>query len=564
MTDRRANVRRCLAAAVLAVPWLTPFSFGPLASALPWAVGAYLVAVLVIAGSPMGGRDQWQETNTIVLAVAFVVLVVVRPASGTGFDLLALLGGLVLIVLSRSLMSRSNRCAAAKFLSIWPWIAAGVLSSALALLQYLGQAHAVAPWVSPAPAGEAYANLRQRNQFASLTNIALVALLALSAQRDASGEGFGARWLRSAQLVFTVAALLAFGNAASSSRTGLLQLVIIVIIGFTCYRNQRAAPYLCAVIASYVLGSVALPWMADLDPAMHGMFARLREGDAVCSSRITLWSNVLHLIAQRPWFGWGWGELDYAHFITLYDGPRFCDILDNAHNLPLHLAVELGVPVAIAFCVGIAWWVWRSKPWRETDPMRQLAWMVIMIIGIHSMVEYPLWYAPFQIALGLSLGLLVKPRAVPIAIQESKTSWWSQLTPSVALAIALFAACMYAAWDYRRISQIYLDPTARAPEFRYETLAKIQGSWLFRRQVQFAELTTSRLTPQNAERVHALALDLLHFSPEARVVEKLISSAQLLGREDEVAFYLRRYKAAFPDAYDKWMDRRSSLGKVAD
>ena len=28
--------------------------------------------------------------------------------------------------------------------------------------------------------------------------------------------------------------------------------------------------------------------------------------------------------------------MDYAHFVTLYPGERFCDILDNAHNLPLH------------------------------------------------------------------------------------------------------------------------------------------------------------------------------------------------------------------------------------
>ena len=58
------------------------------------------------------------------------------------------------------------------------------------------------------------------------------------------------------------------------------------------------------------------------------------------------------LIAQKPWLGWGWGELDYAHFITLYPGARFCDILDNAHNLPLHLAVELGVPLAVVLCGG--------------------------------------------------------------------------------------------------------------------------------------------------------------------------------------------------------------------
>lgn len=37
--------------------------------------------------------------------------------------------------------------------------------------------------------------------------------------------------------------------------------------------------------------------------------------------------------------------------MTLFPGERFCVLLDNAHNLPLHLAVELGVPVAALLCL---------------------------------------------------------------------------------------------------------------------------------------------------------------------------------------------------------------------
>jgi O-antigen polymerase len=40
---------------------------------------------------------------------------------------------------------------------------------------------------------------------------------------------------------------------------------------------------------------------------------------------------------------------------------------------------------------------------------------------------------------------------------------------------------------------------------------------------------------------------LLHFSPEPRVIEKLIDSAVLLGRSDEAQYYRLRYQAAFPD-----------------
>src|SRR3954470_23707547 len=114
----------------------------------------------------------------------------------------------------------------------------------------------------------------------------------------------------------------------------------------------------------------------------------------------------MHLIAQKPWTGWGWGELDWAHFMTLYPGARFCDILDNAHSLPLHLAVELGLPVAAIACGAIAWALLRIAPWREADATRQLALCVLAVILIHSLLEYPLWYGPFQIAFGLALGLL--------------------------------------------------------------------------------------------------------------------------------------------------------------
>ena len=98
--------------------------------------------------------------------------------------------------------------------------------------------------------------------------------------------------------------------------------------------------------------------------------------------------------------------MDYAHFITLHDEPRFCDILDNAHNLPLHLAVELGVPAAIFVCGSFAAWVISQKPWAERDPGRQLAWSVMPIILLHSMLEYPLSYGPFLMAFVICVVIL--------------------------------------------------------------------------------------------------------------------------------------------------------------
>ena len=434
------------------------------------------------------------------------------------------------------------------------WLTAASISAVIGLLQYFGVSAIFHPWVNTTELGEAFGNLRQRNQFATLTNIGLAALLWWPVREPAQAAGASAWHARDWRIAAVAAALLlALGNAASSSRTGLLQLLMLLAMAWAWHRPGTGTrspdqwPLLLAAALAYLVAAFALPALAGLDVRGGGILARLHDGGSHCLSRWTLWSNVLHLIAQKPWLGWGWGELSYAHFMTLYPGERFCDILDNAHNLPLHLAVELGVPLSATVCGLAVWLVWRARPWHETDASRQLAWSVLALIMLHSMLEYPLWYGPFQLAFGLSLGLLWQAPA-----RRSETSDRAVLAPfasPVWLTLVLLLAVAYAGWDYRRISQIYIDPALRAEAYREDTLEKIRDSRLFRNQVRFAELTTSTLTPENAGYLHDLALDLLHFSPEPRVVQILIESAALLGLDKERQFYLLRYRAAFPQSH---------------
>ena len=450
------------------------------------------------------------------------------------------------------------------------WLGAALVSSLLALLQYFGATAVFGPWVNHTNLGEAYANLRQRNQFATLTNIGLAALLWWVAQgrassttmfRDASPSiALDGRLL----LALMAAVLLGLGNAASSSRTGLMQLVLLVVLLGVWRRGDGArtgtALVLGVAVLAYGVASLVLPLLAGLNPNASGILGRLHDGGPSCSSRLTLWGNVLHLIAQKPWLGWGWGELDYAHLVTLYPGARFCEILDNAHNLPLHLAVELGVPLALLVCGGGLWLAWRARPWRESDATRQLAWAVLAVILLHSLLEYPLWYGPFQMAFGLSVWLLWRspaPAYSALGYKNKESISLPALVLYALAAIGLIAYCGYAAWDYERVSQIYKSPAQRSPALRDNTLAKISDSRLFIDQVHFAELTLSDLTRNNASHLHTLGLEVLHFSPEPRVIEKVIESATLLGLDGEARYFAARYKAAFPESYARWAGGKS-------
>lgn len=489
----------------MALPWLNPLAPGPSPGVVPWLV-------------------------TFAATVALVFCASLRTTSGEAPS-------------GASFAVRWAKPAA------WAWLVAGLVSSLIGLLQYFGVAAALGGWVSQTQPGEAFANLRQRNQFASLANIALAALVWLASRRDAAGPR---HWV-----ALVGAVLLAVGNAASSSRTGMVELfALCVLFGvWRAWRRPGVSSLLLTAVLAYLLALLLLPWLLGFDPAAHGMLARLRGGELACASRVALWSNVLNLIGQKPWLGWGWGELDYAHYITLYGGTRFCDILDNAHNLPLHLAVELGIPLALLICGLAVWWMARRRPWRETDAVRQLAWSVLAVILLHSMLEYPLWYGPFQVAFGVCIALLWRIGDAP-----SGTAAAPRLGILKGLVAAiLMMCCAYAAWDYHRVSQIYRQPQDRAAAYRDATLSKIRDSWLFRRQVGFAELALTPLTRDNARWTYDTATALLHYSPEPVVIEKVIESAVMLGLDDEAVAHLARYRAAFPVEYARWAAANSRL-----
>jgi O-antigen ligase len=501
-------IDRVLVTIALLLPWLNPVAPGPSPATVPWLVSLVAFGCLLLLAS-------------------------VRRFQGC-------------------VASKTKLAQRWAYFAAVAWLLAGVLSTVLALLQYFGNSGLFGPWVDHARLGEAFANLRQRNQFATLTNVALAALLWFVVGKQLVDRATG----RLHWVAISIGCFLAAGNAASQSRTGIAQLGLFWILCavWKLWRLAAVRNILLAAVITYTIAAFVLPVLAGFDLSTFGLFARLREGDQPCASRITLWSNVLHLIAQKPWLGWGWGELDYAHFITMYNGPRFCDILDNAHNLPLHLAVELGVPFSLLVCGGFTWWVVRQKPWAERDATRQMAWAVMAVILLHSMLEYPLWCGPFQMAFLICFGLLWQRKQPPdINNRTKKVSNWS-LAPILIppLAITLIVCSAYAAWDYHRISQIYLPPESRAPAYGTDTLNKIRGSWLFADQVQFAELMITPLTSANAVWTFNTARQLLHYSPEPRVIEKLIESAVLLGKDNDALFYLARFRTAFPDEQQRW------------
>ena len=575
------------------IPWLNPVSGGAMTPAIPLITGWMCISLLFLA------FPAWRGSAMAMYAGVFVL---VTSLGGLLFDrswqLLAI--GLLMIGAAAAVGARMAQdaaeasgpgrrplLAAGVRLIAWAWLLAGLLNAGIGLLQYFQHTAWLGELVNHAPVGQVYGNLRQRNQYATLMNIALWALWYL--WQCGALQQLAGRWLgrhAGTLLAWLLMLPLAVCTALTLSRTGLVQLALLLaLLAWWDWRrpaDQRQAGqpsraavllWLVALVLCYLAAGYVMPHLAG----MTDILLRLEGKDSrACISRTVLWGNVLQLIAQKPLAGWGWGELDYAHYYANYPGMRFCDMLDNAHNLPLHLAVELGVPVALLVCAGVLVWIIRTRPWAEASPERQLMWGVLAAIGMHSLLEYPLWYAPFQLACGLALGVLwVMPaeqmRRAPAganapapmadgegtaAAPDAAVQQRHWLKAQYAVAVLMLLGLFYASFDFVRVTQLYTVPEDRVWPFANHTLAQASRTPLYQNAVRFAGISTIPLTRLNAEAQLAEARQLMHFSPEARVVERIIEALRLLGRDAEAQQAEAHFRAVYPREYAQWERER--------
>jgi len=229
------------------------------------------------------------------------------------------------------------------------------------------------------------------------------------------------------------------------------------------------------------------------------------------------------------------------------------------------LAVELGLPLALLICVLLLVGLLRHKPWAERAPQRQLAWGLLAMVGLHSLLEYPLWYGPFQVTTVLCLwvlhaypaqpardaGATEGPDAAPAAGLASRSGLARHYARWFAVPL-LALLCAFVTWNYWRMSQLYMTPDNRAPAYRDDTYAKVLDAWFFGGHVDFAVFSVTPVTEQTAPHLLALGERLLHFSPEAKVVAKMLDAALVLHQEDKLIFYAPRFAAAFPKDYLRW------------
>ncbi|MBS1210638.1 MAG: polymerase [Proteobacteria bacterium] len=247
---------------------------------------------------------------------------------------------------------------------------------------------------------QAFGNIGQANHYANLVFLGLASLCFLYAR------GWLAGWAMSA-----VAAWLALAAAASASRGTLLYTAAFAVLGgLSAWRGDEAGRRIGRALLWVTICSVLAQLLVTYGHILNafGVTSALdRAGDAGSNGqRLYNWTAAWQAIQAHPWVGQGPATFYKASIDAMFTTPpaRFPKFAEHAHNLPLNMGAELGMPLMVLVMGGLLWWYLRhlvAKP----GAVRIWALACVGVVGLHSMVEYPLWYTYFLVPVGLAMGL---------------------------------------------------------------------------------------------------------------------------------------------------------------
>ena len=394
------------------LPFLQPLHRSPLTSFYSeWLALALGLVALV----PLAAGQRWRETAipaTAFFLAVFAALVGLHQLLGlvpypgqTLTVVLYLAWAMLLMVLGATLRGEIGLAAVAGTLA-WFLFAGGVLGALTGVAQHFELAALLDPLVARKAAKVVHGNLGQPNHYASYTALALASLVYLYA----SGR------MRFA-VAAVVAVLLVYVLGLSGSRSAWVYLAILLVLALlhawrTGAAGRRPAIFVLLLIAAFIaaqglatLTSTAAPDTASTDAVVVTSAERLFTGANTSDARKQLTHEAWWMFKQAPLAGVGWGQFPWHDFS--YRAMTGAGIwgwpFNHAHNIVLQLLAETGLAgCALVVIAGLHWlWAQRRSPF---DLERWWLLALLGVLGAHSMVELPMWYAYFLGIAAVALG----------------------------------------------------------------------------------------------------------------------------------------------------------------
>lgn len=541
------------------VPFQQPFHNFPLTSFytewLAFALGLGVMTVMLDRRTWIAAEVPWVALAPFGLALLLIVHGVMGWSPYFGHALagsLYLVWAGLLVIAGRALL---RICGMEHVLAVVAaaLLAGALLSSAIGVIQYFNVITPLNDFVVRLQGAAIFGNLAQPNHFATYTTLGLLSLAYLHAR---------------GRLPLPVAAIcvlpLLFVLGVSGSRSPWLYLLAAFGCAFwlRSVSEDRAARRLFLwagvfLILHYAMQvAVGAGWLKPPEQAAITAIDRLFSGAESVTDRIGVWTAAWSIAMESPVLGIGWGAFAgrYFDFIAEPGGIGPAVFYNNAHNLPLQLFVETGaVGLVLVVAPLLAWMVavLRVRP----DARQWWLLATLGVFGIHSMLEYPLWYAYFLGIAALLLGLGAGPVFVPQLARVGR-----MFTAAVIFIGAFNLAILWA--DYRQLQGL-LQPSgdqSRSVDAPALAARLYQNSIL----IPYVELVAAApwaVTEKNLSYRLLLNERVIRFTPRLVLLYRQVLLLTLADRTSEAQALLLRLRRVYPAAPPEFKRELENLAR---
>jgi len=212
------------------------------------------------------------------------------------------------------------------------------------------------------------------------------------------------RWLAAG-----IGCLLVAGVLATKSRSGstllLLAVPAAVMLGGAFKVRWKVA-------TAFVAIGLSLSWVLWRSSTVQDLLARFQSPD---DDRVSFWANTIVAIKQHGLLGSGFGTFPTIYRTVEPLGDLTSGYVNHAHCDYLELLLEGGIPAIALVVLALGWISSRAIKLIRADqaqPDTRLAFAALfglLILILHSFVDYPLRMLSLEVIFGFLCALLLPP-----------------------------------------------------------------------------------------------------------------------------------------------------------
>ncbi len=550
-----------LSMAFLGLMFLVPFVSLYHHLPIPSFYGEWIAAVLGLAAMlPMLCKASWQPLRIPQIALVFPGLAAILAMQwmlgmlhSHQYALLVLsyLTWAFFLVVLGSYLRRELGWEKVAITLAWFLVIGGLVNAVVVALQYAMQSGLTIPLI---PKLNGYGAISQVNHFADYTALAIASLIYLYAKGRFSLNAFSI-------VLALFLAMLAF----SGSRSSWLYLTALTVLAIGMQVNAMKQRMGSTKMRSLLRVSlVLLPAFALVQLLIHWLMPdglvvlvteRLIESvnAGSTSQRWQLWQESWRMFMQSPWLGIGAGQIRWQSFLLL-DTPSAIGavgLFEHAHNLFLHLLTEMGVGAPLLVLAGIVAWL-RGFKWRELSLETWWLLGLLSVLGIHSMLEYPLWYTYFLGITALLLGA-GEEKLTPVNLPKSGRLIVTglMLIGAVNLATMAIANAKLETWLLRAMRGDI--DTQEQPQF-FEALNWVHANSLLAPYAELMYATALVIDTNKLDSKLWLSQSAMRFVPMRKIAYQHVLLLKLNGDHASAVKQLNRTLIAYPGKFTKELE----------